>query len=207
MKNFSDERVILFVDGSNLYGSIRELTKRMGVRIGINYEKFFHFLAGGRKLARVYYYHSLPQEESNPEVFKQQVDFMYAVRARANENGINLKVRQAFQQPRGLGFVEKGTDVKLATDLLSLAFHDAYDVAVLVSGDSDYVEVVEEVQRLGKIVENAVFRANSSNALRDACDRYLYLDDYLEQFQLEREPAPIVPLASEPAPEQPNTLQ
>jgi uncharacterized LabA/DUF88 family protein len=180
------ERVFLFVDGSNLFGSIREMSRKLGTRIGIDYERFFRFLAGSRRLLRVYFYTSLPPQESNPEAYKQQVDFIYAVRQRANERGVNLKIRQAFRQPRSYGFIEKGTDVKLAADLLSLAFHDAFDIAVLVSGDSDFVEVVEEVQRLGKIVENAVFRANSSEALRDTCDRYIYLDDHLEEFQLER---------------------
>lgn len=195
------ERVVLFVDGSNLFGSIREMSRKTGTRVGIDYERFFRFLAGNRPLVRVYFYTSLPPQESQPDAYKQQIDFIYAVRLRANENGINLKVRQAFRQPRSYGFIEKGTDVKLATDLLSLAFHNAFDIAVLVSGDSDFVEVVEEVQRLGKIVENAVFRANSSETLRDTCDRFIYLDDYLDEFQMDRgrevppiqEPEEIVP--------------
>jgi uncharacterized LabA/DUF88 family protein len=182
------------------------MSRKMGTRIGINYERFFRFLAGNRRLMRVYFYTSLPPQESNPEAYKQQVDFIYAVRQRANENALNLKVRQAFRQPRGYGFIEKGTDVKLATDLLSLAFHGAFDIAVLVSGDSDFVEVVEEVQRLGRIVENAVFRANSSESLRESCDRFTYLDDYLEEFQLERgreAPPPPVPEPEEAIPSEP----
>lgn len=184
------DRVVLFVDGSNLFGSIRDISRKTGMRVGIDYERFFRFLVANRRLVRVYFYTSLPPSESQPEAYKQQVDFIYAVRQRANENGLNLKVRQSFRQPRAYGFIEKGTDVKLATDLLSLAFHNAFDIAVLVSGDSDFVEVVEEVQRLGKIVENAVFRANSSDVLRDACDRFIFLDDHLEEFQLEREREP-----------------
>ena len=40
----------------------------------------------------------------------------------------------------------------LTKDMLSHAFRDNYEVAVLVAGDGDYVPVVQEVQRLGKIV-------------------------------------------------------
>ena len=46
----------------------------------------------------------------------------------------------------------KGVDIALATDLLSNAYRNNYDVAVLVAGDGDYVPLVEEVKRLGKIV-------------------------------------------------------
>jgi uncharacterized LabA/DUF88 family protein len=37
----------------------------------------------------------------------------------------------------------KGVDAVVVTDLLSLAWQRAYDVAVLVSGDADYIPAVE----------------------------------------------------------------
>lgn len=184
MANNSHLRVFVFIDGSNLFGSIRDLNVRTGQRIKVAYEKLFQYLAGDRELRRVYFYHSLPPEHISPEVYKQQIDFVYAVRQRTNEVAVNFKVRQAYQQSRGDYLIEKGTDVKLATDLLSLAYNDAYDVGVLVSGDADFIEVVEEVQRLGKVVENAVFRQNSSPALRDTCDRFIFLDEKVDNFLL-----------------------
>lgn len=48
--------------------------------------------------------------------------------------------------------VEKGTDVNVATSMLTLAFYNAYDLAMLISADSDYIPVVEQVKRLGKNV-------------------------------------------------------
>jgi hypothetical protein len=46
----------------------------------------------------------------------------------------------------------KGVDLTLAKDLLGNAFLDNFDVAVLVAGDGDYVPLVQEVKRLGKLV-------------------------------------------------------
>ncbi len=46
----------------------------------------------------------------------------------------------------------KGVDIALATDLLSNAYRNNYDAAVLVAGDGDYVPLVGEVKRLGKVV-------------------------------------------------------
>lgn len=41
------------------------------------------------------------------------------------------------------GTEEKGVDVRMATDMISLAWVDNYDIAVLVSSDRDFVPVAE----------------------------------------------------------------
>ncbi len=63
---------------------------------------------------------------------------------------------------------EKGVDAALVTDLLSLAWQRAYDVAVLVSGDSDYIPAVEYVQSQGLKVINAAWTAHG-HQLQGAC--------------------------------------
>ncbi|MCJ7646416.1 NYN domain-containing protein, partial [bacterium] len=64
----------------------------------------------------------------------------------------------------------------IASDMLSLAFRDAYDIAILISGDTDYVRVIDEIQELGKIVEVASFKYGKSWDLEKACDKYILLD-------------------------------
>ncbi len=51
-------------------------------------------------------------------------------------------------EPRNGNFVEKGTDVQIATDMLRRAYVNAYDTAILVSGDSDLVPAVEGGKKL-----------------------------------------------------------
>jgi len=46
----------------------------------------------------------------------------------------------------------KGVDIQLTIDLLTNAFNDNYDVCILFAGDRDYVPLVKEVQRRGKVV-------------------------------------------------------
>ena len=66
---------------------------------------------------------------------------------------------------------EKGVDVALAVDMLTGAFEDLYDAAVLVSSDGDFKPAVEAVQRLGKRVEYLYFQGSTfSRALDQACD-------------------------------------
>lgn len=55
------------------------------------------------------------------------------------------------------GTEEKGVDVRIATDMIMLAWVDSYDVAVLVSSDSDFVPVVQFLQTKGKKVVHAQF--------------------------------------------------
>lgn len=56
--------------------------------------------------------------------------------------------------------VEKGVDTGIVTDLLSLAWEGAYDVALLVSSDSDFVPAVTRLQEKGMKVINATWRGN-----------------------------------------------
>lgn len=63
---------------------------------------------------------------------------------------------------------EKGVDAALVTDLLSLAWQKAYEVAVLVSGDADYIPAVEYVQSQGLKVINAAWPSKGYE-LQGAC--------------------------------------
>ena len=56
-----------------------------------------------------------------------------------------------------MGTVEKGIDTALATDMIRLAWEDAYDVAVLVSSDRDFVPVAEFLHVKGRKVIHAAF--------------------------------------------------
>jgi hypothetical protein len=70
----------------------------------------------------------------------------------------------------------KGVDISLATDMLVNAFQGNYDVALLYAGDGDYVPLVEELKRMGKVVYLVFFAHEGlSNDLRLACDHFVDL--------------------------------
>jgi uncharacterized LabA/DUF88 family protein len=67
----------------------------------------------------------------------------------------------------------KGVDIALTKDLLSHAFRNNFEVAVLIAGDGDYVPLVEEVKRLGKLVYIVFFAEGGTNSsLRLAADMF-----------------------------------
>lgn len=78
--------------------------------------------------------------------------------------------------------VEKGVDAALVTDLLSHAWQRSYDVAVLVSGDADYVPAVEYVQAQGLKVVNAAWRSRG-HELRTACWGSFDIDAVVPQLK------------------------
>ncbi len=71
---------------------------------------------------------------------------------------------------------EKAVDVKLASDLIVL--RDIYDVAVIVSGDQDYVPAVQVVKDSGKHVVNVAFRTRSGKLLPGGARRLNQLVDW-----------------------------
>jgi NYN domain-containing protein len=58
---------------------------------------------------------------------------------------------------KAAGSKSKGVDIRLTIDLLTNAFNNNYDLCILVAGDGDYVPIVKEVQRYGKVVSLAFF--------------------------------------------------
>lgn len=71
---------------------------------------------------------------------------------------------------------EKAVDVKLATDLITLS--GIYDVALILSGDQDYVPAVEVVKDSGKRVINVAFRTRGGRLLPGGARRLNQVTDW-----------------------------
>ena len=91
------------------------------------------------------------------------------------------------------GTSEKGIDAAIITDLLSLAFDDNYDIAILISGDADYAPAVEYIQKkTDKQIIQAFFKAHGDE-LRNKCWDHLFFEDLLSKLII---PAPVAAIAS-----------
>jgi uncharacterized LabA/DUF88 family protein len=64
--------------------------------------------------------------------------------------------------------VEKGVDAAIVTDLFSLAWEEAYNIAILVSNDADFVPAIERLQEKGFKVINATWKGQG-NELAKTC--------------------------------------
>ena len=73
----------------------------------------------------------------------------------------------------------KGDDIHLAIDMVSFAYENLYDTAILVSGDGDFEPAIKRSQKLGKKVENAYFSISRSSLLKQVCNKSMLLDDII----------------------------
>lgn len=71
-----------------------------------------------------------------------------------------------FCQADMRGSEEKGVDTRITTAMISLAWIDNYDVAVLVSSDRDFVPVVEFLETKGKKVVHGAFPPSAAELTR-----------------------------------------
>ena len=76
---------------------------------------------------------------------------------------------------KGNRIVQKGVDVGIITDLLSLAYEDKYDRVVITAGDGDFLDAIKKVQSLGKEVWVAGYRCSMSRDLKDHADEIYYV--------------------------------
>jgi uncharacterized LabA/DUF88 family protein len=164
-----DERVVVFIDGSNLYMGLRQELPNTRIDMG----RFAVKLCGAdRRLVRTYYYYAPVDQVDDPDLYRMQQPFLKALR---NIPYFQVQLGRLERRPTGQ-YMEKGIDVYLATDMLKYAYKDIYDTAIIVSGDGDFTYVVREVKDLGKHVENASLRSSRSMALSQTCDRFTLLD-------------------------------
>ena len=162
-----ENRVAIFIDGSNLYHALKSNFRRHD----LNFTEFTNKLSGDRHLFRTYYYNIRQDPAQRPEGHREQQEFLDIL-----DKTPYLEVRLGTtKMSQGIP-VEKGIDIMLATDLLYFAWNDFYDVAILVSGDSDFTYALQAVKNMGKHVEVAYFESGTSRDLLDVADNRHLLD-------------------------------
>lgn len=160
------DRIAIFIDGSNLY---KGLVSLLGPDYRLDFVQFINMINGGRKLLRAYYYNApLPPEDAAAKAHQSFLNYLKRVPY--------VTVKLGRLERRADTFVEKGVDIQIAVDMMRLAFAQAFDVGVLVSGDGDFAEVVRVIQDMGIQMENTTFNGLSSYRLAQQADRFYALD-------------------------------
>lgn len=70
---------------------------------------------------------------------------------------------------------EKGTDVNMAVQMLTKAFHNSFDTAVIVSADTDYVPVCDILNTIGKTVIVVAVKGQKVPKFTSCSDRQVFL--------------------------------
>ena len=162
---FPHQRVGVFVDIQNMYYSARALFEQK-----VNFKNVLEEAVAGRQLVCAFAY-GITTEEAHEEEFHSAL----------SSQGFEVKTKplQTF-----VGGQKKGDwDVGIAVDVLRM--EPKIDVAVLISGDGDFVPLVEFAKEKGLRVEVLAFRESSSKLLVEAADSFIDLSKTPKRFLIQ----------------------
>ena len=167
---YRDEKLALFIDGSNLYSAARALG------FDIDYKLLrAEFMRRGKLLRAFYYTALLDSEEYSP--IRPLVDWLHY-------NGFTMVTKPAkeFTDSMGRRKIKGNMDIELTVDALETAQY--VDHIVLFSGDGDFRPLVEAVQRKGvRVSVVSTIRSSSpmiADDLRRQADNFIELDELRE---------------------------
>jgi uncharacterized LabA/DUF88 family protein len=202
--NYSNQRVGIFVDVSNLYHSAKNLYQGR-----VNYAELIKHLVSGRQLIRAMAYvvrsEGVEPQQARGHVRMAEKDQAAAMSivpasAIANGNGGNgngdgvanggmsseasffealekagLELRMKDLQIYAGGLKKGDWDVGLTVDVIRMM--PFLDVIILVTGDGDYIPLVNYVKWAGgRVVEIASFRRSASSKLVEAADEFVNIE-------------------------------
>jgi uncharacterized LabA/DUF88 family protein len=164
---YSEERVGLFIDGSNLYAAARALG------FDIDYKKLLDLFASKGRLIRAFYYTALVEDQEYSPI-RPLVDWL-------DYNGYTMvtKPTKEFTDATGRRKIKGNMDIELAIDVMEMAQY--LDHVVLFSGDGDFRRLVEAIQRKGvRVTVVSTVRSQPpmvADELRRQADTFLELMD------------------------------
>ena len=132
------EKIVLFIDGANLYAT----SKAVGV--DIDYRRLLAEFSSKAYLLRANYYTALVEDQEYSSI-RPLIDWL-------DYNGFTVVTKPAkeFTDAAGRRKIKGNMDIELCVDALELAPY--YDHMVLFSGDGDFTALVAALQRKGKRV-------------------------------------------------------
>lgn len=156
-----DQRIGIFLDVQNLYHSAKNLYHGK-----VNYRELIKELTAGRHLIRAMAY--VVKSEATP-VAEEKAFFEALQKA-----GLELRMKELQTYPGG--FKKADWDVGMAIDAITMA--KSLDTIILVTGDGDFVPLVEYLKWLGCQVEAAAFGRSASSRLKESADYFINIEDY-----------------------------
>jgi len=183
-------KICIFFDGQNFYRSLQ----RFDENLRVDYDRLATWITqavGGpaAMFGGAYYYVGVSADA--PVVVE---GFLKGLELRPGyfvkrDRRVRRSVRCPACNTENEYTTEKRVDTRLVADLIHYAANGAYDAAVLVSGDDDFVPAVEAVNALGKQVWVATWSADElSTDLRVRCFGHIHLSDGVASFRVDRLP-------------------
>jgi uncharacterized LabA/DUF88 family protein len=166
---YAEERLALFIDGSNLYATARALNME------IDYKALRSFFSKQSRLVRAFYYTAILEEQEYSPL-RPLIDWL-------DYNGFTLVTKpvKEFTDEQGRRKIKGNMDIEIAVDMLNIS--ENIDHIVLFSGDGDFRRLLEAVQRKG--VRVTVISSNRTQPSMIADELRRQADQFIDLMQLE----------------------
>ncbi len=158
-----NQRVAVLIDVQNMYHSAKHIYKARA-----NFKEILKAAVAGRQLIRAIGY--VIRTESGEER-----SFFEAL----SKIGIELKVKDLQIFPGGMKKAD--WDVGMAVDAVRMT-NLVIDSIVLVTGDGDFLPLVEYIKGTGRQAEIAAFGKSASAKLKEAADDFIDLGEDVKRF-------------------------
>ncbi len=164
-------KIVIYLDGSNLYFSIKKTFNRK-----IDIEKLCKKIVGDNELIKINYYIAPVEQFSNPKMYAEQQSFFEKLK-RIEKLSIVFGRLEKRKKDGESYYVEKASDVNLALDLALDAQKGIYDEAYLISNDGDFSGAVSSAINFGKkVIYVAIGNKKSiSHHLKKVASRTFYI--------------------------------
>lgn len=189
---FGKEKVAIYVDGSNFYHYLKDKEISFSKGQKFDFQVFSEFLVGDRNCISKRYYTGVFRNIDNSEKSKELVKGQQKFLSEIEKVGFVIK-RGRIMYDSGKTR-EKGTDVKIAADLIIGAVDNLYDTAILVSSDTDLIPAIQYIKYKRKKLEYIGFsHAPSFGIQKYATFSRLLLPSDIDKFKLayKKEKAPL----------------
>lgn len=160
------QRVGVLIDVQNLYHSAKNLYQSR-----VNFQEILKTAIAGRSLLRAFAYVVRTKTGEEKPFFEALVKL-----------GIETRIKD-LQEFYG-GMKKADWDVGIVIDAIRIT--PSTDIIVLVSGDGDFISLVDYLKNQGKRVEVIAFGRSASRGLKESADEFINLDDNTEKYLLKR---------------------
>lgn len=158
------QRIAILIDVQNLYHSARNLYNSR-----VNFKTILKLAIAQRNLIRAFAYVVRTKTGEEKPFFNALIKL-----------GFETKVRDLQEFYDGL----KKADWDVGITIDAIRISPSVDTIVLVSGDGDFIQLVEYLKNQGKRVEVIAFEKTTSSKLKETADEFIGLEDNLEKYLL-----------------------
>jgi len=149
------EKLAVYIDGNNFYKYLKDKEINFPRGVKFDFSQFAEFLVKGRECISKRYYVGIARDLDNTEKSKRIVEGQQKFLSKIENDGFVIK-RGRVMYDKGR-IREKGTDVKIAVDMIIGAIENKYDTAILVSSDTDLIPAIKYIKYKGKKLEYVGF--------------------------------------------------